>query len=318
MRTTIDVRILTPKEKHPTIIQTLQSAEEGEIVEIINDHDPIPLFYQLQALFHGGINWNYVSNGPDVWQVEISKKASPVILVKDLVKKNPNSITVFRKFGIDYCCNGKLPLKEACLRAGAFYDLVVKELEALEASEFSANLRVNQWPLELLIDYIVHNHHGFVKETTPEILFFLNKVENAHGSSHPEIAQIKTLFTDLAAELKQHMVKEEEILFPTIRQLLYESKSSPIDMECGATETGMVLNGPINCMEAEHEEAGEILEKISQLTHKYTPPAHACNSFQHLYRLLKAYEEDLHQHIHLENNILFEKARELEAGSLVV
>ena len=244
MRTTIDVRILTPKEKHPTIIQTLHDAAEGEVVEIINDHDPIPLFYQLQALFHGGVNWNYVNNGPDVWQVEISKKETPVLQVKDVVKKNPNSINVFRKFGIDYCCNGKMPLKEACVRAGVSYDLVMKELDNLATTELSSNLRVNKWPLELLIDYIVYNHHAFIKETTPEILFFLTKVENAHGSTHPEIAEIKELFTGLASEMKHHMAKEEEILFPTIRKLLYESKESPLDMECGATETGMLLNGP--------------------------------------------------------------------------
>lgn len=318
MRTTIDVRVLAPKEKHPTIIQTLQNAGDGEIVEIINDHDPIPLFYQLQALFHSGINWNYLSNGPDVWQVEISKKEAAVLLVKDAVKNNPNAISVFRKFGIDYCCNGKMPLKEACARVGVFYDLVMKELDALETTELASNLRANKWPLGLLIDYIVYNHHAFVKEATPEILFFLTKVENAHGSTNPEIAQIKALFTELSAELTQHMAKEEEVLFPTIKQLVHNAETLPIDAECSAVENAMLLNAPINCMEAEHEEAGEILVKISRLTHKYSPPANACNSFQHLYRMLKAYEEDLHQHIHLENNILFEKAKELESGSLVV
>jgi regulator of cell morphogenesis and NO signaling len=162
--------------------------------------------------------------------------------------------------------------------------------------------------LDFLIDHIVNIHHSYVAESLPIILEYSNKVATVHGHHYAEVIEINKLFTEAANELAEHMKKEELILFPFIKQLIKANREGTLAPQ---PPFGTV-NNPINMMEAEHETVGDIFKKIAKLTKNYTPPEDACNTFRALYASLDEFEQDLHQHIHLENNILHPKGIVLE------
>lgn len=231
------------------------------------------------------------------------------VSIAEIVSQNPGSVKVFEKFNIDFCCNGKLKFEEACQRANVNEETVIQELNAATTDTLPGSIRPQNWSLGLLADYIVQNHHAYVKRMTPEIFFLLNKVCNAHGAKHPELHSIKQQFELVSEELEAHMYKEEAILFPAVAELekgshIYSSSSQPV---------GFKLGYPIDVMEKEHEAAGQCLSKMRERSSGYSLPAGACNSFKLLYKRLEEFEADLHIHIHLENNILFPKAILLES-----
>jgi regulator of cell morphogenesis and NO signaling len=237
------------------------------------------------------------------------------ISIREIVNKNPGSISVFEKFKIDYCCNGKFTFEEACQRAKVSKESVAKLLEETVSDNPLALIRAHLWPLDFLASFIVHNHHAYVKSVTPEILFLTGKVSKAHSARHPEVEAIKTQFEILSDELEKHMYKEEAILFPAVTGLVKRSNNLNFEFEQIA-DAEFQLMYPIEVMEAEHVSAGKCLAKIRELSDDYTLPEDACNSFELLYQRLREFEDDLHTHIHLENNILFPKALELEASLL--
>ena len=231
--------------------------------------------------------------------------------VSEIVNQNPGSVKVFEKFNIDYCCNGKLSFEEACRRANVSEESVKEALSGSVTDEHSVSIRVQDWPLDLLVNYIVKNHHVYIKKVTPEILFLLNKVATVHGANHPELHEIKHQFETLSAELETHMHKEEVILFPAVEDLVKDDNYLAPGQK-NRSRLGFKLIYPIGVMEQEHELAGECLSAIRKFSNDYTLPAEACNSYTLLYKRLKEFEADLHTHIHLENNVLFPKALELE------
>jgi regulator of cell morphogenesis and NO signaling len=215
---------------------------------------------------------------------------------------------VFKKYGLDFCCGGTATLKDACTKKGL--DPATLELELQQADKMSASrpLSYNEWPLDFLADYIVNTHHSYVKQTLPDLKAFADKVAKAHGKQHPELAQIQQLVKEVDDELTQHLFKEEKILFPYIKTLVTAAKSGQPLQQAGF---GTVQN-PIRMIETEHEMVGKNLARIRELSANYLLPEGACNSYKLLYSLLEEFEDDLHLHIHLENNILFPKALELE------
>ncbi len=232
--------------------------------------------------------------------------------IAEIVSQNPGSIKVFEKFNIDYCCNGKLNFEEACRRANVGEESVMEELNAAAITDtLPGSIRPQSWSLGLLANYIVQNHHAYVKKVTPEIMFLLNKVCNAHGAKHPELFEIKQQFEVVSEELSTHMYKEEAILFPAIGDLTVQGNTYSSSEK--KNQLGFKLKYPIDTMEKEHEQAGQCLSKMSELSDDYSLPAGVCNSYKLLYKRLQEFEEDLHIHIHLENNILFPKAIELES-----
>jgi len=293
----IDARVLPIQQKHSTIINTLTETESGESVIIVNDHDPIPLYYQLQALFADGVEWNYLEEGPEVWQVEVKKKKAVAMLLRDILNANQATIKVFKRNNIDYCCSGKNTLMEACAKAGADLRTVQRELEQVNDQPFESSMRVSSWPIEFLVDYILFNHHNYVKEAIPEMQFLLNKVEKAHGAQYSELRLINNLFAEIVRELTNHMEKEEKFLFPAIKHFVAENE----DISTG------LLQEPIACMEEEHLLVGQLMDKINELTNQYTAPKDGCGTLKYVYQLLQNFEEDLHQHVHLENNVLFNR-----------
>jgi regulator of cell morphogenesis and NO signaling len=233
--------------------------------------------------------------------------------VGEIVKLDYRAADVFSSFGIDFCCGGKISIAEACTNAKTDESLVISALEKMQNQTGSSVLDFDSWNIGFLADYIQNTHHQYVSKAIPQILPLAQKVADVHGGHHSEVIRINELFQDLAEELLSHMQKEEQILFPYIKKLVVdESAGNCADGACFGTVTG-----PISVMEQEHENAGVILKELFRLSNGYTPPEDACNTFRVLYGKLKEFEADLHRHIHLENNILFPKAIEMEQAILV-
>ena len=228
--------------------------------------------------------------------------------VGEIVKLDFSAADVFSSYGIDFCCGGKISVAEACSNAKAEESLVIGALEDLKNQSGSAVHDFDSWNIGFLADYIQNTHHQYVKKAIPQILPLAQKVADVHGDHHSEVIRINELFQDLAEELLAHLQKEEMILFPYIKKLVAdESAGKCTDPNCFGS-----IGSPISVMEAEHENAGLILKELYRLSNGYQIPEDACNTFRVLYGKLKEFEDDLHRHIHLENNILFPKAIEKE------
>ena len=227
--------------------------------------------------------------------------------VADVVTENIKAAHVFKKYGIDFCCGGGVSIKKACEKAEIDPVLVETEILNLENIKDRA-LDFNSWKLDFLTDHIINVLHGYVEESSPLLLQYSQRVNHVHGHHYTELAEIESLVKQVVQELAAHMKKEELILFPFIKKLV---KAEREGTEVPPIHFGTVEN-PIKMMEAEHEEAGEILRKIAKLSNNFTPPQGACNTYKAFYSKLEEFEQDLHQHVHLENNILFPKALKLE------
>jgi regulator of cell morphogenesis and NO signaling len=230
--------------------------------------------------------------------------------VRDLALEIPNATRIFERMKIDYCCGGNKSLGDACAIAGV-------ELEALErlfAEAAESNKPQNGVPdfqkltLTDLISHILASHHVYTQNEMARLQLLIAKVIAAHGQNHPELPHMGELFERLCADLTPHMLKEENVLFPYIEELeasLLQNRPAPF------APFGTVKN-PIRMMMMEHDTAGDLLRELRALSSNYAVPADGCISYQTLYRALEVFEQDLHQHIHLENNILFPRAVEME------
>ena len=231
--------------------------------------------------------------------------------VRDLAVEIPGATRVFENLGIDYCCGGKRSLADACAAAGISPDDVEKSLEAANGShpKFEEPNFLTATLAEL-IDHIVEKHHVFTKTEMVRLNALLDKVHSVHGQNHPELEKIRSLFQILSAELDPHMMKEERVLFPFIVGMEDAgNKKRPVQVPFFVT-----VANPVRMMMLEHDGAGELLKQMREASSNYTIPVDTCISYQTLYQALDAFEKDLHQHIHLENNILFPRAVELEAS----
>ncbi len=224
--------------------------------------------------------------------------------IGEIARENPSSVRVFEKHGIDFCCGGKIPLAEACQLRGIAPEDLQAELDRAASGRPDSGRDWSEAPLALLIDHIVGTHHVYLKSELPRIQTWLDKVRKAHGAAHGEMLNpLSLIFADLRAELESHLAKEEMILFPLIKRMETGDRSPA---HCGS------VNNPIRVMEHEHDNAGRALEAMREITRNYAVPPDACNTFRALFHGLAEIEADLHQHIHLENNILFPRAAELE------
>jgi regulator of cell morphogenesis and NO signaling len=232
--------------------------------------------------------------------------------VRELAIEIPNATRTFEKLGIDYCCGGGKSLNDACMHAHLPVDDVLRALE--QGGSFTPATEVSQpdftnGALGSLIEHIVTTHHVYVKQEIPRIQQLLHKVVSVHGKNHAELGKIQQTFQPMAGELTSHMMKEEHILFPHIMALENAvSSGRPKPRPVFGT-----VSNPVHMMQLEHDSAGAALKSISELTGNYTPPEEACFSYKTLFTALKEFESDLHQHVHLENNILFPRAIAMES-----
>jgi regulator of cell morphogenesis and NO signaling len=228
--------------------------------------------------------------------------------IGEYVAKDFRTAAIFSKHGIDFCCKGHRTIEEVCDLKKLNQANLLEELNSVLFTKNDSGIDFNSWPLDLLADYIEKTHHRYVQEKTNILLPFLDKLCKVHGSSHPELFQINELFIGCAGEMAQHMKKEELILFPFIKKMVHAVISHELLEQ---PHFGTVEN-PIAMMMHEHDAEGERFRKIAELSKNYNPPTDACNTYKVTFAMLQEFEEDLHKHIHLENNILFPKATQLE------
>ena len=228
--------------------------------------------------------------------------------VGEIARFNYKTVEVFEKLRIDFCCGGDISLGEACTKQKVDAEEVLGSLKKLVGSTQTEIDRIHALPLDQLIDHIIEVHHSYVLESIPVLQKYLHKIADVHGENHPELAQVEDSFNQAAANLLQHMQKEEQILFPMIKEMV-SAKSRKTEFLGSHFGT---VQSPISVMKMEHEAEGDRFENLQKITSNYTVPADACNSFSYTYQKLQEFEQDLHRHIHLENNILFPEAIKLE------
>lgn len=219
-----------------------------------------------------------------------------------IVADRHQAAAVFEKYHLDFCCKGKRTLQDACAEKNIPVEPILEELQQVFEPGFAVEDHLlKSMSVSELADYIVLKHHVFVKHAMPVIYQHLYRVATKHGDHFPYMQQVFNLFASLQTEMESHMEKEEKVLFPRIKEVdkaLKEQNTLPI-------AASNYISQPVHMMEMEHDEAGELMAQIRNLTSDYTPPATACTTFRISMAELKAFEEDLHCHIHLENNILF-------------
>lgn len=223
------------------------------------------------------------------------------LTVGEIVANDFRTSSLFKKAGIDFCCGGKQSFSDACNEKGI--NAVELESDILKIAEEPTNEFMNfkNWDPVFLSEYIVNTHHKFVLKNLPELVFYTQKIASVHGENHPELVEVADLFVKINAELLQHLKNEEEVLFPAIKEVINTNSAT-------AKKT---IASEIERMADEHEFAGGAMDNINKITKGYLVPADGCNTYRVAFKLLEQFEDDLHTHVHLENNILYPKALEL-------
>lgn len=234
--------------------------------------------------------------------------ATPQTTVRDIAIEQPASIRVFEHFGIDYCCGGRKPLAEACEERSIKLEAVLAAIEQAAANQDGQARDWAKASLESICKHIVETHHAYIRAELPRLEMLGQKVVARHGKDRPELAQIQELVGSLGEELLEHMQKEEMVLFPYVTNLERNMTS------CGPRPLGCfgAVRNPIHVMMAEHDAAGDALVRMRVLSGNFAPPEWACPTYRGFYQALSEFEKDLHQHVHLENNVLFPRAIELD------
>jgi regulator of cell morphogenesis and NO signaling len=233
--------------------------------------------------------------------------------VRELALEIPNSIRVFQKLRIDFCCGGARPIAEACAAVGVELETVNRMLDEEAARGGDGGRDFRRTTLAELVQHILDTHHVYTREEMERINLLLAKVASKHAGAHPELFEVGALFQRLCADLTPHLFKEEQVLFPYVLRLEEAARrGGPAPFAPFGT-----VENPVRMMMSEHDTAGDLLRELRAATRDYAVPPDTCMSFRALYEGLEAFEKDLHQHIHLENNVLFPRAVELETAACV-
>lgn len=218
--------------------------------------------------------------------------------IGEIVALDYRAASVFKEAGIDFCCGGKKSIDDACSEKGIDPLELKGKLKELESSPNTTTHNFNEWDPGFLCDYIVNTHHKFVIKSLPELVQYTQKISSVHGDRHPELIEVADLFSQINRELLQHLKNEEEVLFPAIKKAV--NSVNP--------QIKNLIKSEISRMSGEHEFAGGSMDKINEITKNYFVPADGCNTYRVAFKLLQQFEDDLHIHVHLENNILYPKA----------
>ncbi|GFO66700.1 iron-sulfur cluster repair di-iron protein [Geomonas limicola] len=224
--------------------------------------------------------------------------------VGELVARDYRTAQVFEKHGIDFCCGGNVEIAAVCREKGIDQDRLQQELAEATSTPVERSQNYGSWELPFLADYIVNTHHAYLKENTARIVGYANKIAEVHGPHHPEVIEIAKIFRKIATDLGAHLREEENVLFPAIRRLTELAKGGSVE---NAQEVA-ALKKSLSTLIHEHDEIGAAIHAIRDLAHGYQIPDDVCPTFATTYRMLEEFEDDLHKHVHLENNILFPKA----------
>jgi len=232
------------------------------------------------------------------------RESTTLQTIGEFVAEDYRTAKVFEKYGIDFCCGGKVSLANACREKDVDPDDVIREIEAVKNEPLERGQNYAAWGLPLLADYIIETHHGYLNDNTGQITVYARKIAEVHGAHHPEVIEIARIFDRIATDMAAHLREEEEVLFPAIKRIDAARKAGTAP-DSGDLST---LKASLAKLDHEHEEIGNAVHTIRDLAHGYAIPADVCNTFAVTYRKLKEFEDDLHKHVHLENNILFLRA----------
>lgn len=221
--------------------------------------------------------------------------------IGEIVANDFRAAEIFTRAGIDFCCGGKMSLRESCEEKNIDLESLAADLIIVSETPVSYAQNFKEWDPGFLCDYIVNTHHKYVLKTLPELLFYTQKIASVHGENHAELVEVARLFAQINDELNQHLQHEEEDLFPAIKRMLI----SPNDAD------RTIIRSEIDRMVGEHDFAGGAMDTINQITNGYSVPEDGCSTYQVAFKLLHEFEDDIHVHVHLENNILFPKAYKL-------
>ena len=232
---------------------------------------------------------------------------SPETTVGAIVADDFRTARVFENHGIDFCCGGRISLAAICGERGIDLATLRQEIAAVKSAPAERGHNYAAWALPFLADYIVNTHHVYLNENTAQIAAYADKIAGVHGAHHPEVIEIAAIFARIATDMAAHLREEEEVLFPAIRRIdAAEKAGNP--PEASDVET---IRASLEKLDHEHQEIGDAVHAIRHLAGGYEIPADVCNTFAVTYQKLREFEDDLHKHAHLENNILFPKAARL-------
>jgi len=224
-----------------------------------------------------------------------------------IVAGDYRTAAVFERHGIDFCCGGKVSLTGICREKGLDPDVLRREIAEVKQAPVDRSHNYDDWALPFLADYIVNTHHAYLNENTAQIAAYADKIAGVHGAHHPEVKEIAAIFAKIAVDMAAHLREEEEVLFPAIRRIDAAAQAgAPADAGDQATVRETLVR-----LDHEHQEIGDAVHSIRRLANDYAIPAGVCTTFELTYRKLREFEDDLHKHVHLENNILFPKAARL-------
>ncbi len=221
--------------------------------------------------------------------------------VGEIVAKDFRTASVFKEAGIDFCCGGKKGFSESCSEIGIDPELIKEKIILLASDPYASAPNYNEWSPDFLCDYIVNTHHKYVLKSLPELVHYTSKISDVHGENHPELKEIAELFAEVNNELLKHLESEEKVFFPAIKE----------NIASGSQHSKEIIESEIRHLTSEHEFAGGAIDKINVMTDGYRLPADGCNTYSVTFRLLQQFEDDLHVHVHLENNVLFPKILKL-------
>jgi len=227
--------------------------------------------------------------------------------IGEIVAADYRTAKVFETHGIDFCCGGKVALSAICQEKGINPDKLLRDIAAIKTEQIDRSQNYSSWELPFLVDYIVNTHHAYLKENDVKIATYAQKIAGVHGAHHPEVVEIATIFQKIATDMAAHLLEEEEVFFPAVKRAYAERKSG----NSPSKEDSNVIKESLAKLGREHEEIGDAIHAIRHLSKDFALPKDTCNTFMITYQMLKEFEDDLHKHVHLENNILFPKASQL-------
>lgn len=227
--------------------------------------------------------------------------------IGEIVAADYRTAAVFERQGIDFCCGGKVPIAEACKAKGIEFAALISELESLQHEPVDRSQNYSSWTLSFLADYIVNTHHVYLKENDDQIVAYARKIASVHGERHPEVVRIAAIFEKIATDMVAHLKEEEEVFFPALKR----AEAARTSGNLPDTKDRETIKNSLVRLHREHEEVGDAIHEIRRLANGFRVPDDVCNTFMLTYRKLAEFEDDLHKHVHLENNILFLKATQL-------
>jgi regulator of cell morphogenesis and NO signaling len=306
----IDITVIGPRLKHPVILEKFDALRPENAMVIVDDHDPGLLYYLLLTKRGRAFQWKVSENGPAIWRIEIIKKAtsSDGETIGMIVSGDYRKAQVLKSLDIDFSCSGNKTIEQACEEKGLSYEDVQLQLAEIDSVAPEKETNYLNWDIAFLTNYIIEFHHRFVNTQTRFITELAHKVAESDRVRHPEIKQVADLFANTGRTLELKGAKEETVLFPYITELNTAYKNGTKIKEAAFGYISELLY----LMQTDCEKVAEDFRLIRQLTNGYVAPAYTSNTCAILYKLLAAYEEDMHLHLHLENNILFPKALEME------